>query len=883
MTALWLRIKTLFRRRKLERDLDDELQFHLAALEEKLTEQGMAAEEARYAAQREFGNTTRAKELNRDLWTLPFLETLWQDIQFTLRQLRRNPGFTAAAAVTLALGIGANTAIFSVVNGVLIHPLPFKDSGRLVVIGQRVSYSAANEFSTPDFVAWKQQTFMPIAATTQESFNVGEGNGTEHVPARAVSANFFSLLGVKPIIGRTFLTQEDRPNGGRVVILSYGLWQRDFNGDRGVPGKVLELSGEPFTVIGVLPRNFRNGLEFAAQLWIPLESDPTFTATRNSNDVHWLGVIGRLRKGVAIASARAAMAALAGGLGKEYPQTDVRLGVDVRPLADYIVGPIRPALLMLFAAVGLVLLIACANVANLLLARAATRAKEMAVRIAVGAGRARLVRQLLTESVLLACVGGGFGLIFAFWSLGVLRRLNPGDIPHLKEISIDPAVLVFAAALCVLTGILFGAAPACQASEADLYESLKESRRGSLSSSGRHELSDLLVVSEVALAVLLLIAAGLMVRSFRALETAPLGFNPHRLLVMRLTPSQAERAPAATPASYKRVLAKVRLLPGIGSAAIARDVPLAGGGNPASPFAIAGRPVVSPKESPIARSRWISPDYFRTMGIPVLKGRAFTEEDNSKAPGVVIINGEMARRFWPHRNPIGEQIKPALGARGWCKIVGIVGDVRKYGPEFPIYPTMYYSYLQVPSADIPLIEGSMMLVIRSSLPAKVLMGPVRRTVATIDSGTPVYNVRTMDELVSASMSRPRFDSTLFGIFGLLALVMAVAGIYAVISYSVTRRTHEIGIRMALGAQKGAVLRLVVSHGMILASIGMAAGVVAALGLTRLLSTLLFGVKPTDPVTFIGVSLILAGVAAFASYIPARRAANVDPMVALRHE
>jgi predicted permease len=434
----------------------------------------------------------------------------------------------------------------------------------------------------------------------------------------------------------------------------------------------------------------------------------------------------------------------------------------------------------------------------------------------------------------------------------------------------------------VLTGILFGAAPAHQVSKADLYESLKESRRGSLSNRSRNELRDLLVVFEVALSVLLLIVAGLMVRSFRALEATPLGFNPHRLLVMRVTPSLPGRAPPATPAFYELVLASVRSLPGVESAAIARDLPLVGA-NPSSPFSIAGRPVASPSQRPIARCRWISPDYFRTMGIPILKGRTFTDEDNSTAPGVVVISQEMARQFWPHRNPVGDQIKPAVGAKGWCTILGIVGDVTKGGPEFPIYPTMYYPYLQVPAPDIPLIEGSMRVVIRSSLPASVLTGSVRREVAGTNRGTPVYDVRTMDEIVSGSLSRSLFDSALFGIFGLLALLMAVAGIYAVISYSVTRRTHEIGIRMALGAQKTDVLRLVLGQGIRFALIGVAIGIFAALGLTRLLSSLLYGVKPTDPLTFIAVGSILLGVALLACYIPARRATKVDPMVALRYE
>jgi putative ABC transport system permease protein len=593
-------------------------------------------------------------------------------------------------------------------------------------------------------------------------------------------------------------------------------------------------------------------------------------------------VTGRLKPGMTLSRARAALTAIAATLGKEYPRTDARLGVDVTPLADYIVGPIRPALLMLFVAVGLVLLIACVNVANLLLARATTRGKEMAVRIAVGAGRTRLMRQVLTESVLLAALGGAIGLIFAFWSLDALRRLNPGNIPHLTQISIDMGVLLFAAALCVLTGVLFGAAPAVQASKADLNETLKQASRTSDSGSGRKELRHVLVVTETALSVILLVGSGLMVRSFRALEAAPLGFNPHRLLVMQLTFNQPSRPALETPRFYEQVLERARSLPGVESAAIARDLPLVGA-NPSSPFSIAGRPAASPEQRPIARYRAISPGYFRTMDIPVLKGRGLTDEDNRRAPKVVVINQEMARQFWPHGNPIGAQIEPAFGAGGWCTIVGIVGDVRKGGPEFPIYPTMYYPYFQVPVAYIPLIEDSMRLVIRSSLPASALMGPVRREVAAVNEGTPVYNVQTMDEIVSASMSTSRFDMALFGIFGLLALLMAVAGIYAVISYSVAQRTHEVGIRMALGARRKDVLELVIGQGFKLTLIGVVIGIAGALGVTRLLASLLYGIKPTDPPTFVAVSLVLTAVALLASYIPARRASRVDPMAALRVE
>ncbi|HEV2500868.1 MAG TPA: ABC transporter permease [Terriglobia bacterium] len=882
LIRFWRELTHFLRRDRFQHDLAEEMREHLEEKAAELAASGMPAEEARLEAQRQFGNALLLREKSRDAWGFQWLETLLQDLRFGLRQLRRNPGFTAVAVITLALGIGANTAIFSVIDGVLINPLPFEHSNRLVLLGQRVPHFGTNVFTTPDFLAWKKQTFIPIAAHTSLSFNVGEGDRTQHLEAGLVSANFFSLLGVTPIVGRGFLPDEDRPNARRVVVLSYGVWQQDFGGGRSVLGKTLDLNGRPFTVIGVMPPKFSGGLPLTEGIWIPLESEPTFATTRLNRSIHWLFVFGRLKPGISLTRARSAMTAIAGSLGKQYPETDANLGVDVTPLADYVVGSIRPDLLMLFAAVGLVLLIACANVANLVLARSTARAKEIAVRIAVGAGRARLVRQMLTESVLLALVGGGLALVLTFLSLHVLRRLNPGNIPNLEQIGINPGVFLFVVVGCILTGVLFGVAPAYQGSKADLNEVLKEGSRVSGLGSGRKELRQILVVSEVALSLMLLIAAGLMVRSFRALESAPLGFNPHRLLVMQLTPNQPEHSVKEIPAIYKRVLERVRALPGVDLAAIARDLPLVGA-NPSSPFSIAGQPAQSPQERPIARYRAISPDYFRTMGIPLVKGRAFTEEDDATGPAVVIISQGMARRFWPHRSPIGDQIKPASGASGWCTIIGIVGDVRKGGPVFPIYPTMYYPYLQVPAEYIPLIEGSMRLVIRSSLPASGVVTLVRREVESVNSGTPVYNVQTMDEIVFTSTSRARFDMTLFGIFGLLALLMAIAGIYAIISYWVARRTHEIGIRIAIGASKGQVLRLVVRQGLRLALIGVVLGTIAALILTRFLSSLLYGVKATDPLTFVMAAVVLTAVALLACYLPARRATKVDPMVALRYE
>ena len=556
----------VFHRSRIEGEMEEELRAHLQIRADDLERQGLSRLEAERQARLEFGGYERYKEECREALGSRLLGELMADLRYGLRQLSRNRGFTAVAIVTLALGIGANTAIFSVVNRVLIRPLPFEDPSHLVMLWQRVPHFGTNAFTTPDFLTWQKQMLVSIAATAEEGFNVGAGSRPEHVPGSLVSGDFFSLLGVKPTVGRTFLPDEDQPDGRRVVILSYGFWQRDFGSDPGVVGKPLLLNGEPFTVIGVMPRSFRNDLQPGAELWIPLESDPNFTTTRQSRGVHWLLVIGRLKPGMNLNQARAAIATAGENLGKAYPQTDARLGVDLIPLADYVVGSIRPALLVLFAAVGFVLLIACANIANMLLARAAARARELAVRIALGARRTRVFRQLLTESVLVALLGGVFGLFIAYWSLDLLRTVNPGNIPYLSEIGIDPKVLGFTLALCMGTGILFGVVPAYHASRTDLYETLKEGRLSSSSGAGRRKFRHLLVVSEIALALMLLVTAGLMIRSFRFLQETPLGFNPHHLLTMQVTFDQPGHSERETVSFYGQVLDRVKSLPGVDSA-----------------------------------------------------------------------------------------------------------------------------------------------------------------------------------------------------------------------------------------------------------------------------------------------------------------------------
>jgi putative ABC transport system permease protein len=881
INGIWLRIKALFRRRRLERDLEDELEFHLAMRRQKLVEQGMPPEEARFAARRAFGNPTHARESNRELWTFPFLETLAQDLRYGLRQLRRNPGFTEVAVLTLALGIGANTTIFSVVSAVLLRPFPFEMPSHLVVLWQKVPHFGTNIFTTPDFLAWRSQSFMPISGISTKEFNVGTGDRADHVSGGPVSANFFSMLGVKPILGRAFLPKEDQPDGERVVILSYGLWQRDFAGDRSVIGKAADLNGQPFTVVGVMPKGFKNPVVTDQQLWVPLESDPLFSSFRQSEGVHWLFVLGRLKAEVDPGRAAAAMKAIGVNLGKEYPRTEARLGVSITPLDDFVVGDIRPALLIMLAAVGFVLLIACANVVNLFLARGMTRANEIAVRRALGAGRTRVFRQLLTESVLISFLGGAVGVILSFWGLRLLQTLNPGTIPRAGGLTLDAQVLLFTLGVSLLAGIIFGTVPALRVSKSDINETLKEGGRSVRADLSARRLHGLVMVSEIGLAVVLLVGAGLMVRSFRDLMRARLGFDPRHILTMQMTFNQQAASPQETPLFYEHVLERVRALPGVESAALARDLPLVGA-NPSIPFRIAGRTLPASGRKPIARYRAISSGYFSTMRIPLFEGRDFTGQDARGASCVAIINQAMARRYWPYRNPMGAEIKPDRGAPEWCTIIGVAGNVRKGGPGFPVQSTMYFSYLQVPDADIPVVEGSMRLVVRSASPLS-LVGGIRKQVTAINGGVPVYDVRTMSEIVSGSLARPRFDMALLAIFAIVALVMAAAGIYGVLSYSVAQRTHEVGIRMALGAEKREILRMVVGQGLKLALIGVAIGTAGALALTRFLSSLLYGVKPTDPLTFIAVSLILIAVSLLACYIPARRASKVDPMDALRYE
>jgi putative ABC transport system permease protein len=801
------------------------------------------------------------------------MHTLAQDLRYGLRMLMKSPGFMAVALLTLALGVGANTAIFTVVNAVLLRPLPYKNPQGLVQVWESNPKRGFPQFSVapPNFVDWRAQNhvFEQMAAMAGGDYNLTGVGAPERVLAADVSADLFSLLGVEPERGRAFLPGEDQPGSPLVVIVSHGLWERRLGADPNAIGRTLTLDGKPYTLVGIMPA----GLKYPSdetELWTPLVFDQRALSGRGA---HWVSVIARLKPAVSFEKGQSEMSAIASRLEKQYPDTNAGWEVFLVPLEKQIVGDIQPALLLLMGAVGLVLLIACANVANLLMARGSERQREIAIRAALGAGRGRLLRQLLTESLLLSLLGSALGLLFAGWGTSILLRLNAGVLPRAGEISMDAFVLAFTLGTAVVTTVLFGLLPAFQSSSLDLNAALKEGTRNP--SGGRLNLRSLLVVSEVALALLLLIGGGLLMRSFVRLMHVNAGFRPEAVLTVRVQLPEAEYPKKEnSEAFYRELLSRIRSLPGVESAGGISFLPLSGGRYSLT-FTTEGLPPAPGAEPTSAQYRVATPDYFRTMGISLVRGRVFTEQDRAGAPPVAVINQAMARQFWPNTDPIGQRIFIDDRTQSPREIVGVVGDVRQW-LSMSALPEMYVSQLQVG-------WSSLALVIRSQLVPSSLVAAVSDQVHALNKNLPVYRIAAMEEIVARSVGDRKFSAYLLAIFALLAVVLAAVGIYGVMSHTVALRTREIGIRMALGAEPRDVLAGVLGQGMLLALGGLSIGLAAAFALTHFMASMLFGVTPTDPATFAGVAILLALVALAACYIPARRAMRVDPLVALRYE
>ena len=813
------------------------------------------------------------------------MKTLWKDVTYAARVLLKSPGFTAVAVLAVALGVGANTAIFSVVNAVLLKPLNYEEPGQLVLINHNYpKLDLKASVSAPGYTYYRDnaKSFSGVAALTGWNVNLtGEGE-PERLQGMSVTTNLFQTLGASPAQGRAFTAEEGQPGGNRVVVLSDGFWRRRFGG-LPVVGKSVTLNGEPYTVVGVMPPDFRFGREFGGQtpdLWSPIAFTPQQLDANTSLTSEYLGVLARLKPGVSAAQAQAEMDAISADLRRQYmPGADAsNWGLLLTRYDEFVVGKIRTPLMILLGAVLFVLLIACANVANLMLARAAVRQKEIAVRTALGASRWRVVRQLLTESVLLSLAGGAVGLLLAMWGVDLLLRLNDNKIPRAAEIGLDRNVLLFTLGVSVLTGIVFGLAPAFQTTSVDLHDTLKE---GGRSGKGgvRRGVRNALVVAEMAFAVILLVGAGLLIRSFVQLQQVNPGFEPRGVLAMQVSLPGSKYREGAQRASFDRqVLEAVRALPGVRSAATITTLPMSGF-NQSGSFRIEGRQT-PPGESSPHGDRWMpSDDYFQTMGVPLVRGRYFDARDTAEAPGVAIVSEALARKYWPGEDPVGQRITFEGGQQAprWREIVGVVGHVRNEGLEGESRGQYYIPYAQRPNG------ADLFLVVRTDAEPSTLAPAVRGAVAGVDRDLPVYRVTTMEKLVAESLAQRRFSMFLFGVFAALALALAVVGLYGVMSYTVAQRTHEIGLRMALGAQSRDVLRMVVGQGMWLVAVGLAVGLAGALALTQLMTSLLYGVSAADPLTYAGIAVLLAAVAFFASYLPARRATKVDPMEALRYE
>jgi putative ABC transport system permease protein len=815
------------------------------------------------------------------------MSTLFQDLRYGLRMLGKNPGFTSVAIITLALGIGANTALFSLVNGVLLNPLRYAEPDRLIALYTRVPNYDRASISYPNFLDWvrENRSFSALAAYRPDDFTLAGRGEPERVAGEMVSASFFPMLRVQPVLGRTFLPEDDQIGARPVVLISGGLWKRKFGSSKDVLGQSLALNDVVYTIVGVIPADFRyTGINFQqGDVYTPIGqwNDPTF---RNRRAGMGTFAVGRLKPGVTFEQARADMDALGRHLAEQFPEVDKNTGIALVPLKQAVVGEIRPTLLVLMAAVGFVLLIACVNVANLSLARSTGRTHEFAIRLALGAGRGRIVRQLLTESLLLALAGGGLGLLLASWGLQGALKAVPQALPRAEEVHLDGRVLLFTLAASVLAGILFGLAPALKTSGADLQETLKEGGRGL--SGARHRAQRVFVVAEMALALVLLAGAGLMIRSLVKLWSVNPGFDPHNVLTFLISFPSRTDSPEVVRATWRQLHDSLNAVPGVQAASLdASSVPMASESD--LPFWLEGQPKPSSQaEMKITLFYIVDPDYLKAMRIPLKRGRFLSPHDDEHSPGVIVIDESFARIHFGGQDPIGKHVNFAI-LNLTAEIVGVVGHVKQFGldegPDPGLAAQCYFPIVQFPDRFIPLLARRVGVVVRTAGPPLAQLGSIRQAIGQVNAQSVMYETKSMDGIVADSLAVRRFLMVLLGIFAALALVMSCVGIYGVIAYLASQRTHEIGIRMALGAERWNVLRMVLGEGAKLALVGVAIGVVAALGLTRLMAKMLFGVSAHDPLTFAGVGGLLFLVALAACYIPARRAAKVDPMVALRYE
>ncbi|MDQ3948793.1 MAG: ABC transporter permease [Gemmatimonadota bacterium] len=886
--SLW---RNLFTRAEVERELDDELRAYIDELTAEKMKSGMNAADARRAALVEAGGVEQIKEEVRDVRKGALVETTLQDLKYGARLLRRAPGFAFIAVLTIALGIGANSAIFSVINAVVLKPLPYPGSERLMFITSQFPTLGFEKFwvSPPEYFEYRERTreFADIAAYTTGAVNLSEGDQPERVNTAFVTANMFKVLGVSPIRGRSFTADEDRPNADPVAVLSHELWQRKLGSDPSVVGRRIEINGRKATVVGIAPPSF-DLHDARALVWMPLGLDPSNRQNRGS---HFLYLVGRLKPGVSEARAEGELRTMLAQWGKLNPGThvpnDSTHRLQMAPLQEDVVGNVRTALWVLQGAVVLVLLIACANVANLLLARAESRHKEFATRTALGAGRGRILRQFMAEGILLAVLGAALGLVIARWGLKALLSANPQSIPRAAEIGVDPTVLAFTVGIAVLTGLVFGLAPLLHVSEQAVAAAIKEGGARSTTTGARNRVRRGLVVAEIALAVMLVIGAGLLLRSFRNLTTVDAGFDPRDLVTFGLV------LPSATypPTGERRVQVTTDLLrrldeiPGVDEVAAVQGLPPFRQVN-ANDTQFEGIPQ-DPGSPPQNVDYWqtVTADYFKTMRVRIKQGRGFTSSDPG-GPPVMVVNEALAKRFYPDQNPVGRRIRPPLSAdtsgTPWFTIIGVAENVKQGGLDAEPGTELYFNYEQGPRL-VRRAPGQMNVVMRTRRPLDALAPQIRRAVSATDPALPIVRLRTMEEVFGDSVTRQRFLSLLLGIFAVVALVLAAIGTYGILSYMVTERQREIGIRMALGAGSGQVVRLVLGQGLGMAAIGIGLGVAGALGLSRLTTSLLYGVSPADPVTFSAVTAVIALVAVVACVVPTRRATRVDPLAAIRVE